>query len=324
MALADVEGIITAARSAAQDAQARAASYSDNAQMAAGSIVSSGSLTPIGTPVLPTVVAPSINLKALFDDTKGIDWTKFQGLLDSKLTSFMGQYFPNYEAHFLEVDNWLSNAITVGGTGIKPSVEAAIWARGREREDILNQRAELEISQQFASRGWTLPQGAQLARVDEARQAVVSSQAELSRKVSVEQAQMEQNNVKYAISQQANLGATSMRSVEVYVSQVLRNIAVGIDDANARVAAEREFYNETTQFYTNQRANEETLLEYYRLLGSEELQQKQIDVNQMRDSINAQVQAAVGGAAAMSRVAQAALASQNTMGTISDQTTHSL
>ncbi len=324
MALADVQGIITAARNAAQDAQSRAANYSDNAQMAAGSTVSSGVLTLPDKPTLPVISPPSIDLKALFDDTKGVDWTKFQGLLDSKLTSFMGQYFPNYEAHFLEVDNWLSNAITVGGTGIKPSVEAAIWARGREREDVLNQRAELEISQQFASRGWTLPQGAQLARVDEARQTTVSAQAELSRKVSIEQAQMEQNNVKYAISQQANLGAESMRSVEVYVSQVLRNIAVGIEDASARVAAEREFYNETTQFYTNQRANEGALLEYYRVLGGEELQQKQMDITQLRDSINAQVQAAIAGAQAMSRVAQAALASQNTMGTISDQTTHSV
>jgi len=324
MALADVQGIITAARQAASDAQMRAANYSDNAQAAAGGFVSSGSILFPAVPTLNAPAAPSINLRSLFDDTKGIDWAKFQGLLDSKLTSFMSQYFPNYEAHFLEVDNWLSNAITTGGTGIKPSVEAAIWARGREREDVLNQRAELEISQQFASRGWTLPQGAQLARVDEARQTTVSAQAELSRKVSIEQAQMEQNNVKYAISQQANLGAESMRSVEVYVSQVLRNIAVGIEDASARVAAEREFYNETTQFYANQRANEGTLLEYYRLLGGEELQQKQIDVNQMRDSINAQVNAAVAGAAAMSRVAQAALASQNTMGTISDQTTHSV
>ena len=324
MALADVQGIITAARNAASDAQTRAATYSDNAQMAAGSIVDAGLITYPAKPVLSTLAAPSINLRSIFDDTKGIDWAKFQALLDDKLTSFMAQYFPNYEAHFLEVDNWLSNAITTGGTGLNPVIEEQIWTRGREREDVLNQRAELEISQQFASRGWTLPQGAQLARVDEARQTTVSAQAEFSRKVAVEQAQMEQNNVKYAIAQQANLGAVSMRSVEQYVGQVLRNVSVGIEDAGARVASEREFYNESIQYYQAQVQNESTLLEYYRLLGSEELSSKQIDVEQLRDSISAQVNAAIAGANAMGHIAQAALASQNTMGTISDQTTHSL
>ncbi len=324
MALGDVQGIITAARSAAQDAQMRAANYSDNAQMAAGG---SASLGPITYPLYPTLVVPtppSVNLRAVFDNQKGVDWGTYQTLLDSKLSGFMAQYFPNYEAHFLEVSNWLSNSITNGGTGLHPSVEAQIWARGREREEILNLRGELEINQQFASRGWTLPQGAQLARIDEARQNTVSAQAELSRKVAVEQAQLEQSNVKYSIAQQATLSSSSLRSVENYVTQVLRTVAMGLEDANASVATEREFYNETLQFYQAQTTNQNTLLEYYRLLGSEELQRTEIDAHSLQESITSQVQAAIAGAQAMSRVAQAALASQNTMGTISDQTTHSL
>ena len=71
MALADVQGIITAARQAASDAQSRAANYSDNAQMAAGSTVDSGPITYPVKPSLPAISAPSVSLRSIFDDTKG-------------------------------------------------------------------------------------------------------------------------------------------------------------------------------------------------------------------------------------------------------------
>jgi hypothetical protein len=87
-----------------------------------------------------------------------------------------------------------------GGTGLSAAVEQAIWDRSRDRETKIAQANVSEVMRKSESLGFVLPTGALSAQMREAEQAYYDKLSELSRDVSVKQAEMEQENLKQAIT----------------------------------------------------------------------------------------------------------------------------
>src|SRR5690606_32791237 len=57
-----------------------------------------------------------------------------------------------------------------GGSGIPPAVEQAMVERAMSREDMIAHREIDAVSEEFSTRGFTMPTGIQAARVDQMRQ----------------------------------------------------------------------------------------------------------------------------------------------------------
>ena len=88
-----------------------------------------------------------------------------------------------------------------GGTGLTPIVEAAIWNRGRDREQRASLQAERTLLVERGQMGLSRPSGATRAALDQIVQDTQSKMIELSREIMIKQAELEQENIKNSIQQ---------------------------------------------------------------------------------------------------------------------------
>lgn len=80
--------------------------------------------------------------------------------------------------------------IANGGTGLGATVEDALWARARAKQDILNERTYDEANEFFASRNYTIPAGALGGRLTEALAEQTRADAQLNFEIMIEQARL--------------------------------------------------------------------------------------------------------------------------------------
>lgn len=85
-------------------------------------------------------------------------------------------------------------------TGLTPDVEQAIWSRARERETANTRRQIDEVRRNVAGRGFAVPPGGLQTALDAATQLAIEKDSSLSREVMIKQAELEQENFKFAFT----------------------------------------------------------------------------------------------------------------------------
>ncbi len=99
----------------------------------------------------------------------------------------------------------LLDRIQNGGTGLNTDIEQALWDRARNREDQNSVRTVNQIEKEQAAKGWSRPTGSTLAAIDAATQEVQNKNADLSREIAINQANLEQRNLEFAIGTSLSL-----------------------------------------------------------------------------------------------------------------------
>lgn len=179
-------------------------------------------------PALPTIRevaipdAPTVNLPALPDllqlDTHtfgGInlheDWLdklreipELTILQPTKLQYTRG---PAYTSQLLDNLKANLNSRMQGGTGLSPGVEQAIWDRARDRETQVALSKEQEVMRSFETFGFPMPAGAIVGQLADARREYQDKLSGLSRDIAIKQADLEQQNLRDAISAATQLEA---------------------------------------------------------------------------------------------------------------------
>ncbi|OAD83918.1 hypothetical protein ATN89_12140 [Comamonas thiooxydans] len=88
-----------------------------------------------------------------------------------------------------------------GGTGLSPVVEQAIWDRSRDRETQIALAREREVMRGAEALGFPLPSGGLAGQLADARREYHDKLSGLARDIAIKQAELEQSNVKDAITQ---------------------------------------------------------------------------------------------------------------------------
>lgn len=88
-----------------------------------------------------------------------------------------------------------------GGTGLSPVVEQAIWDRSRDRETQIALAREREVMRGAEALGFPLPSGVLAGQLADARREYHDKLSGLARDIAIKQAELEQSNVKDAITQ---------------------------------------------------------------------------------------------------------------------------
>ena len=149
-------------------------------------------------PTIPTFESLSI------PDAPTVSVPEFSAVLPSFSVSAPTDQFSfnevTYDSDLLAaLKGELLDRIQNGGTGLSPTIEQAIWDRARNREDVNSVRSENEINIEQAAKGWSRPTGAHLAALDQLAQETQNKNADLSREIAIQQAQLEQKNLEFAI-----------------------------------------------------------------------------------------------------------------------------
>ncbi|MHB1091531.1 hypothetical protein [Thiobacillus sp.] len=191
----------------------------------------------INLPALPSINLPTFSSVApdgsgLATPTTGLVWSEAY-----------------YDSALLQDTTSRLTTMLLGGTGLPPAIEQAIWDRGRAREDVIARKATQEAYEEFSSRGFSLPPGALAGRVSEVWQKNREAASSLSRDIAVKQAELEIDNLKFAVTTGIQLEGQMMTYAGQYAQRALDaakiTVQVALDIFNAQVA----LYNARLQAY---------------------------------------------------------------------------
>ena len=178
---------------------------------------------------LPTVADPSDSFltltlpDALVIDLDDIDFDETPPEFNIDIPSVSFGWAPTpYSSDLLDAVKARIQTMLLGGTGLPAAIEQALFDRGRAREDMLATKAVQEVTEEMASRGFDEPSGITLKRLREVRQKNQDADLDHSRKVEIENKQLEIDQLKFAVTQ------------GIALEQVLMENALRADEMNLR------------------------------------------------------------------------------------------
>jgi hypothetical protein len=201
-----------------------------------------GALAPVDNTVAPTDLEGSF--AAAYRDAAPSTITMVNGYVDA----MMAKYNPRFAEQMGRIEAQLASYLD-GGTGFKPAVENAIYARARDKNDAEARRTRDAAYSDAASRGFTLPMGALMSAMQQARQSAADNNATAAREIVVLQAEMEQKNLQFAVTTSAGL-RTALLSASLSYMQNLSSInGQALDYAKSVLGTIIEAYNIAAKVY---------------------------------------------------------------------------
>lgn len=251
---------------------------------------------------------------------------QFQSLYDqikndlvNQFAAFFDEYFPDFCAYLQYAEEWICRVLTDGGTGMNPSVEDQIWQRDRAR--ILQEADRVEEEQliTWTGRGYPMPPGAAYWATLRMNQEAQEKISQASRDVAIKQAEIEIENIRFAVDQAIKLRIAAINAAVAYINALAQASDVGVKFSEMQTNAQAQLINAAANMYDARiRADELTL----RLAITNATLQKDTAVADVqaftinRESAAKTASAAAHGAASMAAAALNALHSQATLQSI--------
>lgn len=213
------------------------------------------------TPIKPNIAIPSFDEVAPVDNVGSIGnlSSQFQAgyasavpsmlaKAESEFDSALAKINPRYSEAMEKIEQKLS-AYLDGGTALNPAVENAIYERGRAKLTAEYLRAVDVAEKDSASRGFPMPPGALIAARMNLRKAAGDNNAMLAREVAINQANMEQENLKFAVTTSAQVRSTVVNSALQHEQGAIQIIGLAIDFGKTIVDSLLKAYNAQIERY---------------------------------------------------------------------------
>lgn len=296
-------------------ALARNAQFSDAALAASKSVLSAAQgqiFAPPGfTAVVPALrqappaFSPNTDLSLLFSQGFQTAFAQFNPLVLQSVLDYTTRFFPAAIAG--TCDDWIQKAILTGGTGIPAAIENAIWERARSREMIDARMLEQEALNAFASRGFSMPPGALAGRLLEVRQNATNKSSTISRDVAIKQAELEIENIKFALDEGLKVRMGVIQSLPAYIKAWLEPAADAVEYAKALAAAKERLWSAASDYYRALISEAELGVRTQSITQTSRDQMVAEDVLSFGHTVGAQVEAAKTVAAVLANAAAGAL-----------------
>lgn len=324
-----VKSLIENAKTQANTNATLAQSYAATAVTDAAHILGITEYNAIG-PNIPAITFDPTAIDLTSDFLNGYnnaiaDWDPdFRPSLLDAMGKFLDRYFPNYtqclKTALDSADSWLCRALTVGGTGMSAAVENAIWNRGREREVIDARRVVDEAVSGFAARGWSLPSGALVDTVYRAQQAASDKAGTISRDVMIKQAEIEIENIKFAVDKAIQLRLGVINALLAFVKEWIDLRQLAVEKGKAIVEAKTKLYQAIGEYYRAIISAAGLLVELEKIKVESRSAHNAAFAQNALAGAETRARAAIAAADAMAQIASAALGAMNTLGEVAHQT----
>lgn len=171
--------------------------------------------------------------------------------LNGQVEVWIQKFNPEYHAQMSRLEQRL-HELSSGETetGFKPHVEDAIYGRARSKISAEAMRATSEAAGAMAGRGFTLPNGALFAAMNQARRSGNDQLAGTGREIVIKQAEMLQNNIQFAITQSANIRTTMMQGALNYFGALIQLNGQVVNMAQAVVESMVKAHDMIVRTYT--------------------------------------------------------------------------
>jgi hypothetical protein len=241
----------------------------------------------LDTPVMPTlenIVIPTFEFPTLptFDATAPT-------FVDTALAAVIEWVPEEYQVEILDEAMAKLRGMWDGELGLPPAVEQALWERAAAREDLAISRDVSQAYIEFSSRGFTLPPGALVARVDAIREEGTIKKLALQREVLLKVADTQIENLRTAVTQSLAAesvlvgiwNSMSQRRLEIARAELDASLAV----YNARIAvfnAQQSAYATEATVYRSKLEGELARIQVFRAELDGELARGQLNEQRVR------------------------------------------
>lgn len=215
-------------------------------------------------PVKPTVVLPVFDKDAPVltatapDDLAGAMEQAYRNvhpsmvaLLDGQVDALLAKYCPRYHGSMEALEAKLAQYLA-GGTGFSGDVERAVLERAKDRDLGEYRRVRDAAWADAANRGFTLPPGALLSAQAKARQAASDNIARANTELVIKQAELEQQNIQFAISTSLNLRQSILSAMISYHGNLVQINGQALDFAKTVANLLVETYNTQVKAFSAQ------------------------------------------------------------------------
>lgn len=169
--------------------------------------------SPPGLHTLSLPTAPTVNIAALQAQFAALfaqipappaltagDWWGEQARAQTTVSGWVNTVVARY-ASFAVTDTRLAELLSGTSTGLPAAVEDALRARAYRDVDDQAAADEQRVTEEFAARGFSLPSGPLLLRLDEVRQQGRNAKQKLRMDIFVQAAEWEIKNLQFAVQQ---------------------------------------------------------------------------------------------------------------------------
>lgn len=234
-------------------------------------------------------------------------------LLWDELADFFATYYPLENDAFDEATAKVIDMITNGGTGIPEHVEEQIWQRARERMTRDGMRLEDSIERGYAAKGHTLPQGSMTKKIEQARYAQLGPAGESSTNIALKQAEIEIENIKFAIDWALRARTMAMQSAADYIRSIANTPPATANVIESNSSAKARMMSATADFYRARLSRDELVLKSATTDIDQGLRQWKDRHDVLNNEDRTKIQALATAAESYGKAAQAALMSLNTI-----------
>ena len=194
-----------------------------------------------GVKPVDTTVAPT-NLDVTFANSYSAAAPQMTAAINGYVDAMLTKYNPQFASQMAAIEAQLTKYLQ-GGTGLNATVENAIYERARQKNYAEANRVRAQAYDEAASRGFTLPTGALMNALQSARQAASDNNSSAAREIVVMQAEYEQKNLQFAVTQSASLRTALLNTTMMYMQNLTSINGQALEYAKGVLSAVVETYN---------------------------------------------------------------------------------
>ena len=152
--------------------------------------------------------------------------------LNGEVDRLIRDYNPEFHTQMARIETQLAKFLA-GGTGFNSAVEDALYERARDKGTAEYLRTERAAWAGAAARGFTIPDGAALGGSLLARQGLSDNLARQATEIVIKQAEIEQQNLQFAVQQSSSLRTTMFQAALSYHGNLIQINGQSLDYAKA-------------------------------------------------------------------------------------------
>jgi len=206
-------------------------------------------ITDLVIPPAPTYVAPVFDgvhpdaAPAAPTDLEGTMRAEYQGInpimrdaIRASLDSYMDETFPEFRSGMAAIESRLATYLA-GGTALSPEVENAIFNRALDKSENEGRKLQDEAWGKAARAGFTIPSAILLSQTRQIDQERRNLNSRAAVEIAVKQAELEQNNLQFAVTQSTTLRKVALDASFAYYSGLVQINGQALEYARSIVDA---------------------------------------------------------------------------------------
>lgn len=162
--------------------------------------------------------------------------------IEGEVDVYMAKINPRFKEQMAAIEDRLATYMK-GGSALSAAVQNDIFEKALDKTNLEYQRARDGAYEEGARRGFTMPGGAVFSAVTQARQGAADNAARVAMEIAVKQAELEQQNLQFAVTQSTNLRQVVIQAAQEWAGQLVQINAQALQFAQGVLQAAIDLYD---------------------------------------------------------------------------------